>query len=239
MESGGVAQSRQAQRRPDPTDLAERIMAAARASGAGPGARLPTERQLADDLRVTRTGVRRALARLEAEGVLTREVGRGTFLRSGPKSPEAGGDSPLLDVSPADVMAVRMLIEPQAMSLAVAHATTRDFDEMGRCLAGCPAAETYAEFEAWDLALHRCLIDASHNPLLSRLYDAVESARHSPIWGRLKLRNDSATARRRYCEEHQAIVDAVRVRDGDAAVGAMRAHLANVSANLFGAGPGG
>jgi DNA-binding FadR family transcriptional regulator len=229
-----VAQPTGADRSADPADLAERIMAAARAAGVGFGGRLPTERQLAHELKVTRTGVRRALARLEADGLLTREVGRGTFLRPEPKS-AAGDGGALMDVSPADVMAVRALIEPEAMALAVARATTRELDEMDRCLAGGTEAETYAEFEAWDMALHRCLIDAGHNPLLSRLYESVESARHSSMWGRLKLRNDSAAARQRYCDEHRAVVEAVRARDEDAAVRAMRAHLASVSANLFGA----
>ena len=48
---------------------------------AGAGSRLPTERQLALDLGVTRSSVRHALALLEAQGRISREVGRGTFLR--------------------------------------------------------------------------------------------------------------------------------------------------------------
>src|SRR5499427_2771851 len=69
----------------DPADhrhrLAEIILAESRRAGLGSGARLPTERQLAADLGATRTSVRRALAVLEAEGRISREVGRGTFLR--------------------------------------------------------------------------------------------------------------------------------------------------------------
>src|SRR4249920_2801251 len=61
--------------------LAEVILAGSRRAGMGPGSRLPTERQLAADLGATRTTVRRALAVLEAEGHISREVGRGTFLR--------------------------------------------------------------------------------------------------------------------------------------------------------------
>ena len=56
--------------------LAEVILADSRRAGMGPGSRLPTERQLAADLGATRTTVRRALAVLEAEGHISREVGR-------------------------------------------------------------------------------------------------------------------------------------------------------------------
>ncbi|HWG65356.1 MAG TPA: FCD domain-containing protein [Streptosporangiaceae bacterium] len=63
--------------------LAELILAESARTGLGPGSRLPTERQLAADLGASRTSVRQALAVLEAQGRISREVGRGTFLRPG------------------------------------------------------------------------------------------------------------------------------------------------------------
>src|SRR6516165_6500025 len=71
--------------------LAEVILASSRRAGLGPGSRLPTERQLAADLGATRTTIRRALAVLEAEGHISREVGRGTFLRDAPWTPAGDG----------------------------------------------------------------------------------------------------------------------------------------------------
>src|ERR1700757_4009675 len=65
-------------------ELAELILAESGRAGLGPGSRLPTERQLAADLGVTRSGIRHALAALEADGVISREVGRGTFLSAAP-----------------------------------------------------------------------------------------------------------------------------------------------------------
>src|SRR5215472_5548506 len=62
-------------------DLAELILAESGRAGLEPGSRLPTERRLAADLGVTRSGIRLALAALEADGLISREVGRGTFLR--------------------------------------------------------------------------------------------------------------------------------------------------------------
>ena len=63
-------------------ELAELILAESGRAGLGPGSRLPTERRLAADLGVTRSGIRLALAALEADGLISREVGRGTFLRA-------------------------------------------------------------------------------------------------------------------------------------------------------------
>src|SRR5260370_532121 len=73
--------------------LAALILAESERDGAAYGTRLPTERQLAGDLGVSRSAVRHALAVLQAEGRVSREVGRGTFLRfpAAPGSPDGSG----------------------------------------------------------------------------------------------------------------------------------------------------
>jgi GntR family transcriptional regulator, uxu operon transcriptional repressor len=248
--------------------LAELILSGARQAGQGPGSRLPTERQLAADLGVTRSSVRHALAMLEAQGRISREVGRGTFLRDAPQDatdvpagspalpahppatptlampalttttrlPAAeapgAGHAPGADFAPADVMTVRRLLEPPAMSLVVAWATAADLEEMGRCLVGGDQAASYEEFETWDLALHRCIMAASHSPLLAALYQAIEAARHGQVWGDLKRRSASPEHREQYQGDHRAIVGALRARDSARAVEAMRVHLARVSDHL-------
>ncbi|HET7013472.1 MAG TPA: FCD domain-containing protein [Streptosporangiaceae bacterium] len=218
--------------------LAEQIMTRALRGGLGPDGRLPTERQLAADLSVTRSAIRYALGILEAQGHISREVGRGTYLRSpGPLAVEAGtgpaaGPGAAQAFAPADVMVVRRLLEPPAMQLAVAWATAADFDEMDRCLAGGDQAENYDEFELWDLALHRSIMAAAHSPLLCTLYSSIETARAGHMWGNLKRRSASAERRGMYQADHHAIVTALKARDAGGAVNAMRAHLARVSDHL-------
>jgi DNA-binding FadR family transcriptional regulator len=225
--------------------LAERILAASGESGLRAGSRLPTERQLSIDLGVTRSSVRHALAILEAQGHISREVGRGTFLQDVAAStlasppPGAGAARPreaagpaMADFAPADVMTIRRLLEPPAMSLVVAWATAADLEEMDRCLAGGNRSVSYEEFETWDLALHRCIMAASHSPLLVALYSAIEAARHGQVWGDLKRRSASSERRSQYQADHQALVDALRSRDSGQAVEAMRLHLSRVQEHL-------
>jgi DNA-binding FadR family transcriptional regulator len=224
--------------------LAELILDQWRSTGVGSGGRLPTERQLCIDLGVTRSSVRHALAILEAQGHISREVGRGTFLRSepGPVRPDgrraaarlAGphGSTATADFAPADVMTIRRLLEPPAMSLVVAWATAADLEEMDRSLGGGDRAETFEEFETWDLALHRCIMAASHSPLLVTMYRMIESARHGQVWGNLKRRSQSQQRRNQYQADHHAIVDALAARDSGRAVEAMRLHLARVQEHL-------
>ncbi|MGI8714054.1 MAG: FadR/GntR family transcriptional regulator [Solirubrobacteraceae bacterium] len=218
-------------------DLADRILARCERDDSAPAGRLPTERRLAAELGVTRTMVRHALAVLEAEGRISREVGRGTFLRA----PEATG-SPRTDrslaaadeVGPADVMAARRLIEPQIMPLVVAWATQRDFDELRRCVQGGATAQSAGEFETWDFALHHAIVAASRNPLLRAMYGVIEHAREGALWGNLKRRNDSRERRARYQLDHVELVDAICARELSRAVRGMEVHLARVQDNLLG-----
>lgn len=234
-------------------ELAQRIVAHSFRVGLGHDGKLPTERQLAQDLGVTRSSIRYALALLQAQGRLSREVGRGTYLRAVPdgavpdggvpdgRVPDGavpGGSSyalasgPAATFGPADVMMVRRLLEPPAMPLAVAWATATDFAVIDRCLAGGDDAATYEEFEAWDLALHRSIIAATHSPMLVTLYASIELARHGRVWGDLKRRSASAERRLQYQADHHQIVAALKARDQEAAVKAMRTHLARVSDHL-------
>ena len=224
------------------TELAELILerSAGAAAPAPAGSRLPTERQLALELGVTRTMVRNALAVLEAEGRVSREVGRGTFLRSGETRraavrPDRDG-ARAENVGPADVMAARRLIEPQVLPLVVAWASARDFEEMRRCVQGGAAAQSYDEFEVWDFALHHAIVAASRNPLLLAMYGEVERARRGALWGNLKRRNDSRERRSAYQLDHEELVDALSARELHRAVAVMDAHLGRVEDNLLGAG---
>ena len=219
-------------------ELAKLILAHHGQPESSAGARLPTERQLADEFAVTRTVVRHALAVLETEGKVSREVGRGTFVRGattgrgGGRARRVAADSD--EVSPADVMAVRHLIEPEVLPLVVAWATQRDFEEMRRCVAGGAVAENYSQFERWDFALHHSIVAASRNPLLVAMYEVVERARRGEHWGSLKRRNDSPARRAGYQADHEALVDALCARELDAAVQTLKRHLLRVGANLLG-----
>ncbi len=217
--------------------LSELILERFSESFARPDGRLPTERQLAADLGVTRTTVRHALASLEAEGRISREVGRGTFIRRerATEHRDGSGGEPVHDVAPAHVMAVRRAFEPQALPLVIAWATSRDFDRMTRCIEGGALAQSYDEFEFWDFALHHAIVAASANPLLVAMYAEIERARKGQLWGNLKRLRDTAERRAVYQADHVALVDALRARDLPRATETMELHLRRVEASLLGA----
>jgi GntR family transcriptional regulator, uxu operon transcriptional repressor len=190
------------------------------------GERMPTERQLAERLDLSRAAVRRVLDELESEGRIIRHVGRGTFLVG---VPEPDNDH----VSPMDVMIVRRLVEPAVARLVVAAASSEDIAEIGRCVERSIAAGTFEEFEHWDGALHRAMVGATHSPLLGRIYAVIDQARRDPLWGTLKLTAYNADTRASYDADHRRILDAVSSRDADAAERAALQHVENVTRRLL------
>ncbi len=218
--------------------VSDAIARAIEERGLGPGARLPTERELVEMTGVGRTAVRRALGFMEAEGRLVRQVGRGTFVTPasghGVRDPDVG-----LETSPIEIMTVRALFEPEMLPLAVMAATGADFSEMERCLSGGDAASDYLEWEAWDTALHRSLVMATHNSFLIRIGEMIADARTQPVWGGLKHRNSTEERRELYRGDHRAVVKALMERDPSKAQMAMRDHLHHVRTHLLGSDPHG
>ncbi|GAA4715182.1 FCD domain-containing protein [Pseudonocardia yuanmonensis] len=197
----------------------------------GPGSKLPTERALVEQLAAPRSAIRRALETLERDGVVIRHVGRGTFLTEAAVQQVDGAPA---DTSPAEIMQVRLLLEPGVAALAARVATQADLDRIGECLAGGGASEDFEGFESWDARLHRAIAKAAHNGLLMNMFDVLNTARALPVWGTLKRRTSSPERRRCYHEEHTAIVEALCDRDPEAAAAGMRRHLEHVSDNLLG-----
>jgi DNA-binding FadR family transcriptional regulator len=196
-----------------------------------PGSKLPTERALVEQLSAPRSAVRRALEALEHEGLITRHVGRGTFLTEAATRKVDGAPA---DTSPTEIMQVRLLLEPQVATLAARVATQADLDRITACLDAGGTCDDFEGFEAWDARLHRAIAQAAHNGLLMNMFDVLNTARALPVWGSLKRRTSSPERRTCYHAQHTAIVDALRDRDPDGAGRAMRTHLQNVADNLLG-----
>jgi len=197
------------------------------------GGKLPTERELAKRFAVPRNAVRKTLAQLEAEGTISRRVGRGTFL----VNTVAGGDSAagaVTHVSPGELMEARLRVEPAITELIVTNATAADFDRMEMCLDKAERATTLDEFELWDAALHQAMAGATHNRFVIRILDIVTAIRQQSEWGKLKDRIVTPERRLKYQTEHRAIVSALKDRDEKRAKEAIATHLQHAWRNLFG-----
>src|SRR5215469_702870 len=195
------------------------------------GYRLPPERELAATYGLARNTVRRALAQLDHR--LLRITGRGTYVKGKAGGPGTHFLGRLREASPADVMEVRLIMEPQAASIAAHRASADDLAEIEETLRRSIAAKGLAEFEHWDAALHLAIFRATKNALLIDYCEAINAARNQPHWYRLKQRSLTETRRQQYNGDHSGIVAALLQRDAEVARRLLHGHLLRVRDNLL------
>ncbi|QQP92992.1 FadR family transcriptional regulator (plasmid) [Skermanella sp. TT6] len=207
------------------------------------GFKLPAERDLEKQFGVSRNTLRKSLKLLQDKGSIIRHVGRGSFVAP---PPSGAGTSPgepaasdslvrrIHGASPAEIMEVRLVIEPAAVELAAVRANAEDFHRIRECLARSEAAPDIGDFEHWDGQLHVSIVTASKNSLLIDLYRTMNETRNQPEWLRLKRRSLTPERRGIYQDQHRRIVAALTDRDAQAARSELLGHLLMVRSNLLG-----
>jgi DNA-binding FadR family transcriptional regulator len=199
----------------------------------GSGGRLPPERALCREIGITRAQLRGALAKLEADGVIWRHVGKGTFVGQRPLDSLADVAAMARRTNPLEIMHTRKLLEPEVAGVAALNATFADLAEMRACLQHSRKAQSKREYDAWDGRLHRAIASATHNSLLLSVMDTLTAVRSALSWGRLAARPGPPAADHHSHAEHEAIVKAIEDRDVAGAREAMRAHLEAVERNVL------
>jgi DNA-binding FadR family transcriptional regulator len=201
------------------------------------GVKLPAERELSERFGASRGAVRRVLSGFRERGLITQAVGSGTFVSGSAEAGPSAAEMPSSidgDVSPAELMVARRLIEPLMPALIVRNATAADFASMQHCLEQSEAAGSIEAFEHWDGELHKALAVATHNGFFVRLLDLMQRVRDQGEWGRLKAKSLTDPRRAQYMRQHRALVEALRDRDAAGATQLLTEHLDQIQRNLFG-----
>ena len=198
------------------------------------GQRLPAERDLAVYFDASRTTVREALRQLEADGLVTRKVGSGTFVHW----PSYGISGDIANVtSPLELMEVREAIEPHLARMAVVHASAKDLELLEKALEELDvAASDQTAFSAADERFHMALAEATGNPLMAWIYRQINDVRCHDQWNEMKRKVLSAEAIAIYNRQHRALVEAIRRRDSETAVAVVSDHLQKARGDLVGVG---
>ncbi|MBT2532358.1 FadR family transcriptional regulator [Arthrobacter sp. ISL-48] len=195
------------------------------------GGRLPAERTLAEQLRVSRTSVREAIRILEAMGVVRAGVGSGpeagTVVISDPTA--ALGSALRLHVATqhlpvADIVETRVLLESWAVAKASPDAP--ELEEAATLLDGMARQDLgVSDFLALDVRFHLALADAAGNAVVSAMMGSLrESIQGYAAQLTANLPDWEATASRLRVEHHE-ILAAVRNDDGARAAKLVAAHI--------------
>jgi DNA-binding FadR family transcriptional regulator len=198
--------------------------------------RLPPERQLAGILGLSRAELRKGLALLEAEGLLWRRVGKGTFLSAPTQRDRPDTISLAHRTSPPEAMQVRMIIEPEVAGLAARCATGAQIARLKALCVEMRKVCAWPDYQQLDVEFHTALAEAAGNSLLAEIHAIVNEVRRSVVWGGLNKRTLGPPPEYHSFAEHESIVAAIEKRNRPAAMEAMRGHLAATEAELLGGG---
>jgi GntR family transcriptional repressor for pyruvate dehydrogenase complex len=198
----------------------------------GPGDRLPSEREIASRLEVSRTSVRQALTTLKATGLIEMRHGDGAYLVRSSRDIVPTLASELLrqyERLPA-IMEVREALETENARLAARRRTNVELTEMRAALAQMRAAiERGRPGIEGDARFHKAVARAAHNDLLLALMRQLTEPIDSTRRASLSLPGRPAQS----LAAHHAIVEAIEAGDEDAAARAMREHLRVVASVAF------
>ena len=188
------------------------------------GAKLPSERSLAEDFGVSRPVVREVLRGLSDQGLVDIQPARGTFVR-GPETADGARSLDVLyrrkDATVRELMEVRLMLETQSARLAALHATSSELRAMRWCLDEFAHAGNVLEEAQLDLAFHALIIKASHNTVFDIIYGSI-----SPLVFELMLRSLSDEhVKSAGAPLHERLWSALRDHDPDTAAAIMTDHL--------------
>jgi GntR family transcriptional regulator, transcriptional repressor for pyruvate dehydrogenase complex len=191
-----------------------------------PGDRLPSERDLAVLLGVSRPSVREAVKSLEAHGRLQVRHGQGVFVTAPPSEKELRAALAQQELSLGELFAMREVLEVPAAGWAAsagdeAHiaAAAAALEDMDRVIRASPT--DFARLQARDAAFHMRIVEAAGNRFLEQTLGILQEMLATGMETTLRLPGRLMKSR----AEHEAILGALRRGDSAAARAAARKHI--------------
>ncbi len=201
-------------------ETVERLGTAIRIGLLTPGSQLPPERQLAEELSISRSTLRQALTTLVQSGHLTSARGRtgGTFVAERPPLSEA--DDPLGGDAWA-VLDQRVAVELGAATLAAERGRGTDLDALDELVERMGSPADFAEYRRADIRFHIGVAEAARSPRL--VAEMTETQGQMSRLLSLIAHPEEVLAQSN--AQHRTLVALLREGDGAAAVELMRTHI--------------
>jgi GntR family transcriptional regulator, transcriptional repressor for pyruvate dehydrogenase complex len=202
-------------------ETVERLGTAIRLGLLVPGSRLPPERQLATELRISRSTLREALTTLVQSGHLVSVRGRsgGTFVTERP--PLAEGEEEPLGAQAWAVLDYRVAIETGATVLAAERAEPADLERLEALVEKMASATVFEAYRRADIRFHIGVAEAARSPRLVRAMTDVQGQMSDLI----ALIAHPEKVLTHSNEQHRRLVALLRDGDAPRAVRLMREHI--------------
>lgn len=189
--------------------------------------RLPSERTLAAELGVARNTVREALDVLEAQNVIHRRPGAGSFVTYHSKAlPPPPDQAVSEDMSPLDHLVVRGILEPEMVRLAVINMSPRQLDRLSETLSKIEAVQTDIDaFIDLEEQLYMQIAEGTGNPLLASCYRLTIDAFRASFRNTLRRRSLTPKRIQDSQKRYNTLFNAIGSRDVASAVEFIKLHL--------------
>lgn len=201
---------------------ADALLARIRSGEWSLGARLPGETTLAPQLGVGRSTVREAIRQLAGRGILDSRQGSGVYVTA--LDVPDDWDQVLRRADIVTVIEARTAIEVEAATIAATRRTPSDLRRIRQALRGrALPGQSIEEHVDADMALHRAIVVAAHNEVLTELFDGFVPRVRRAMVDMLRIRRASDAEADQ--DAHVVVVEAIAARVPEAAARASRAHL--------------
>jgi GntR family transcriptional regulator, transcriptional repressor for pyruvate dehydrogenase complex len=214
-------------------ETVERLGTAIRLGILGPGTRLPSERELAEQLGISRSTLRQAITTLVQSGHLNSVRGRGggTFVVQEP--PLAEGPPSALREDWREVLGLRVAVETGVAVLAAERAEETSLELMRECVARMAVRPEFEEYRRADIRFHIAMAQATGVPRVVALMTEVQSEVSELI---AHIAHPDAVLTHSNAE-HARLVEALAAHDAALAVAVLRRHLEGTEHILAGLMP--
>lgn len=211
--------------------VAEQVAALIRSGELAVGSRLPSERDLAKRLGVSRPTVREAMIALEIAGLVEVRTGSGIYVirdrQPGPSLPFDAGPGAF------ELLSARLLIEPEIAAQAARAASEPSLAALRQTIDALARAKDHRASQDPDRRFHALIAGATGNAVLVSIVDGLWESMFSPMFETLSVRTGLPENRRMTLADHRAILDRIEARDAPGARRVMRKHLENVRSIVF------
>jgi GntR family transcriptional repressor for pyruvate dehydrogenase complex len=193
-----------------------------------PGDKLPSERELAEMLKVSRSSIRDAIRGLELRGLVEPRQGAGTIVREAPAEPLANPFANALNRRRelvSELLDFRKMLEPPLAARAATHASADDISEMEEILQRQADKQGQGDAAvAEDAEFHYSVALASGNSVVLKVIDIVMDLLRDTRERSLQVEGRAQKS----LAGHRRILAAIKRHDAEAAKSAMRRHIEDV-----------
>jgi len=183
--------------------------------GLAPEQKIPSERQLASRLRVSRSVIREALHELQGRGVIETRHGKGSFVSTMvPGSGDLREQGPLMHLFEGhprtlyDLLEVREQLEGQAACLAAQRATSLDRHRITKAFRALEETDPLSNARP-DHGFHQAIVEASHNPILVHVLNSLKNMMLMTVQASVANLNPRAEMRKKIVLQHRQLYEAI------------------------------